>query len=93
MHWIYLLISIVGFALAYTSKSTALLALGLIAGFVGLIAAFVAMAAARIADRSRPDAALLTDADIAALRRSVQKNRKAHQGAGTPPPAPSGDPE
>jgi hypothetical protein len=91
MRWIYLLVAILGFALAYTAKSSGLLALGLIAGLGGLTAALVAIAAARIAERTRPDAALLSDADINALRRSVQKSREARTTAAALSPGASPD--
>jgi hypothetical protein len=79
MRWILLIASVVGFAIAFQAKSQQLLGIGLGVGFVSLIGAFFAMASAKVAEATRPDAALLTDADINALRESVRKNRIAQQ--------------
>lgn len=80
MRWILLLLAVLGFALAFSAKAPGLMGLGFALGFVFLIAAFFAFAAARVADASRPDSALLTDKDIAALRASMRKKP-------APPPA------
>lgn len=77
MRWILLAAAVIGFAIAFQAKTTALLGVGLVVGFIGLIGAFFAMASARVAEATRPDSALLTDADINALRESVRKNRAA----------------
>lgn len=87
MRWVLLVASIVGFAVAFQAKSPALLGVGLVVGFVGLIGAFFAMASARVAEATRPDAALLTDADINALRESVRKNRAANAASAVRAPA------
>jgi hypothetical protein len=42
------------------------------------------MIAARIAERSRPDATLLTDADVNALLKSVREARAAREAAKKP---------
>ena len=90
MRWILLLVSVVGFAIAFQTKSQDLLGIGLAVGFIGLFGAFVAMASAKVAEATRPDAALLTDADINALRESVRKNRIAQQAPRTAPPSTGG---
>ena len=77
MRWILLLVSLAGFSYAYMAKTPELLGLSLLAGFGGLLGAFFGFAAARVAATARPDAALLTDRDINALRASVAANRKA----------------
>jgi hypothetical protein len=77
MRWILLLVSLAGFSYAYVAKTPELLGISLLAGFVGLIGAFFGFAAARVAATARPDAALLTDRDISALRASVAANKKA----------------
>jgi hypothetical protein len=81
MRWVVLLLALLGFALGFSSRSPGLMGLGFVLGFVFLVAAFFAFAAARVAENSRPDAALLTDKDIAALRASMRKP----PAAGTPP--------
>jgi hypothetical protein len=86
MRWLLLLISLAGFSYAYVTKSPELLGFSLLAGFGGLIGAFFAFAAERVAATARPDAALLTDKDISALRASV--NAKKAAGAARPPAPP-----
>ena len=83
MRWILLLFALGAFALAFSTKSPGLMGFCLIVGFVAMFAALFAFAAARIEETSRPDATLLTDKDISALRASV---RKAAQNAPTASP-------
>ena len=73
MRWFLLLVSIAGFSIAFATKSAGVLGLGLLLGFGGLLGAFFGFAAARVAASARPDAALLTDRDIATLRASMKK--------------------
>ncbi len=75
MHWILLLISLLGFAAAIFAPTKGLIGLGLLVGFVGLFAGFFAMISSRIAERARPDATLLGDVEINALRKSVREAR------------------
>jgi Flp pilus assembly protein protease CpaA len=87
MRWFLLLVSLAGFSYAYIAKTPEALGLSLLAGFLGLVGAFFGFAAARVAATARPDAALLTDKDISALRASVAANRKAPPKPPTPPVA------
>jgi hypothetical protein len=82
MRWFMLLVAIAAFTLAYSTKSAGLLGLCLLIGFVGLVISFLGFAAARVAATARPDAALLTDRDIATLRASMKKPQPPR------PPAP-----
>ena len=76
MHWILLLVSLLGFAGAVFAPTKGLIGLGLLVGFITLFAGFFAMISARIAERARPDATLLGDAEINALRKSVREARE-----------------
>ena len=76
MHWILLLVSLLGFAGAVFAPTQGLIVIGLLVGFVALFAGFFAMISARIAERARPDATLLGDAEINALRKSVREARE-----------------
>ena len=76
-----MLVSIAGFSIAFATKSAGVLGLGLLLGFGGLIGAFFGFAAARVAASARPDAALLTDRDIATLRASVKKPQQPRPSA------------
>ncbi len=73
MRWILLLAALFCFAIVFTAKTAGLLGLGLVLGFICLFGAMFAFAAERIASTARPDAALLTDKDITALRASMHK--------------------
>jgi hypothetical protein len=88
MHWILLLISLLGFGGAVFAPTQGLIGLGLLVGFVALFAGFFAMISARIAERARPDATLLGDAEINALRKSVREARekRAAENAAKPNP-------
>jgi hypothetical protein len=81
MHWILWGIAVAAFAGAFTASSQGLLALALIVGFLALFGGFIALVSARIAERSRPDSTLLTDADVNALRKSVREARAAREAA------------
>jgi len=73
VRWILLLLAFGAFVLAFSTKSAGVMGLALVVGLVVLVAALFAFAAAKIVATSRPDAALLTDKDINALRASVRK--------------------
>ena len=73
MRWILLVFSILGIALGLAARTPGLMALGLLVGFGCMFACVFAFVAARIASTARPDAALLTDKDVSALRASVRK--------------------
>lgn len=79
MRWFTLIVAIAGFALAFTTKSPGLLGLGLVTGFGGMIGFTFALAAARIAATAQPDAALIVDAQVSALRKQARS-----QNAGAP---------
>jgi hypothetical protein len=73
MRWIMLLAGIGAFALALSTKSTGVMAFGLVVGFALIFASLFAFAAARIEATSRPDSTLLTDRDLNALRAAIRK--------------------
>jgi hypothetical protein len=73
MRWVCLLVATFGFAVVFSAKSAGALGFGLVLALTGLFGALLGFAAARIASSARPDAALLTDKDITALRASMRK--------------------
>ena len=80
MRWILLLFAFGAFVLAFSTKSAGVMGLALVVGLVVLVAALFSFAAAKIEATSRPDAALLTDKDINALRASVRKAKPTPSG-------------
>ena len=83
MRWIFLLLAMFGFTLAFSAKTPGTLGFGLTLGLLCLFGSLFGFVAARIASSARPDAVLLTDKDISALRASVRKPGAATQN--TPP--------
>jgi hypothetical protein len=90
MHWILLLVSLLGFAGAVFAPTQGLIGLGLLVGFGALFGGFFAMISARIAERARPDATLLGDAEINALRKSVREAREKRAAIGSDAAKPNG---
>ena len=84
MRWILVVVAILGLGFGLSAKTPGVMALGLLLGFGCMFASVFAFAAARIASTARPDAALLTDKDVNALRASVRKPAAA---TGNSPPA------
>ncbi|WP_440224933.1 hypothetical protein ACQQ2N_06745 [Dokdonella sp. MW10] len=69
-----------GIVVAFLTHSPGVLGLSLLVAFIGAVGTVFSIAAERIADRARPDAALLEPDVIAAIRDRAQ--RQTH---GTPP--------
>jgi hypothetical protein len=68
MRWLMLALTLFGFALAIVTRSPGVLALGIVLGFVGLFGTVFSLAADRVAATARPDSAMATAEDLAALR-------------------------
>ncbi len=81
MRWLFLVVSIAWFSVAYVAKSPGALGVAILIGVIGLVGAFLAFAQARIEATARPDAAMLSDKDIATLQSAVRKAKNN-------PPAP-----
>jgi hypothetical protein len=73
MRWILLLIAVFCFAVVFTAKTPGLLGFALVLGLASMFGSLFGFAAARVAAIARPDAVLLTDKDISALRASLRK--------------------
>lgn len=89
MRWIMLGLTILGFAMAFVTKSAGVLAIGLVLGFVGLFGMVFSIAADRVAAGARPDTAMLSTEDLAALRARREAAAAKAAGAARPqPPTP-----
>ena len=68
MRWFLVGLTIFGFSLAILSKNPAWLGFGVVVGFVGLFGTVFSMAADRVSDAARPESAMATAEDLAAMR-------------------------
>ena len=76
MRWLMLVVSIASFSVCYLAKSTTAFSIAMVVGLVALVGAFLGFAQERIAATARPDAAMLSDKDIAALQSAVRNAKK-----------------
>jgi hypothetical protein len=87
MRWMMLGLTILGFAMAFVARTPGVLAIGLLLGFVGLFGMVFSIASDRIASRARPDTAMLSIEDLAALR--ARREAAAKAAAAAQPRAPT----
>ena len=88
MRWLLLILTVVGFTLTFMAKGPALLAVGLVLGFIGFFGFIVALAADRVSASTRPETAMLGAEDLAAMR-ARQSGARPHPVATAPArPAP-----
>lgn len=88
MRWILLVAALAGFAIAFTTASPSLMGIGLILGCGGLLGFAFALAAARIALTAQPEAALIVDPEINAMRMKANLAKSAATAARAPSTAP-----
>ena len=91
MRWLMLGLTILGFALAFIARTPGVLGVGLLLGFVGLFGLVFSIAADRVASSARPDTAMLSTEDLAALRARREAAAKAVATPRAPAPAASPD--
>ena len=87
MRWIMLGLTILGFAMTFVARTPGVLAIGLLLGFVGLFGMVFSIASDRIASRARPETAMLSSEDLAALRARREAAEKAAAAAQARTPA------
>lgn len=68
MRWFLVALTLFGFALAIVSKSPGWLGFGIVLGFVGLFGTVFSLAADRVSEAARPESAMATAEDLAAMR-------------------------
>jgi len=84
MPWVYLLLAIAAFVVAFKTSSVALAALCLLAALGLLLAWVLGLLAQRVGSRSRDEATMLDPAELRRLREQAE----ARRAAGTPPAEP-----
>lgn len=84
--WIMLGLTILGFAIVFTTRSPGLLGLGMLLGLVGFVGFVFALASDRISANARPEATMASVDDIHAMR------RRAVPRPAPPAPKPPADP-
>ena len=76
MRWILFLLAIVGFAVAFTTKSPGVLGIGLAVGVFCSLGFVLALAAARISANAQPETMLIIDPEVTSLRTRTQRLRQ-----------------
>lgn len=84
MPWIYLLLSIAGFIVAFKTTSMALAIVCLLAALGLMLAWVLALLAQRVGSRSRDEAMMLDPVELRRLREQAE----ARRAAGSPPTEP-----
>ena len=83
MSWVFLLLAIAAFVVAFKTTSIALAALCLLAALGLLLAWVLGLMAQRVGSRSRDDSALLDPAELRRLREQAEARRAAASGSAT----------
>ena len=81
MSWIFLLLAIAAFVVAFKTASVALAALCLLAALGLLLAWVLGLMAQRVGSRARDDSALLDPAELRRLREQADARRAAGDAA------------
>jgi hypothetical protein len=80
VRWILAGLAVAGLALAWTTAHAGVVALGLLLTFACVFGFVLSLAAERIADRSRPDSAMLSHEELLAFtrRRDAAESEARH---------------
>lgn len=68
MRWIPISMILVGFTVAFLTRSPGILGLGLVIGFIGTFGLVISIAGSRISANARPDTTMLQGDVLAAIR-------------------------
>ena len=77
MRWFLIAALIAGFAIAFSTHSAGLLAIGLVLAAIGLIGTILQVLDSRMGANSRTDATLLADREVASIRAAALQARAA----------------
>lgn len=86
MPWLFLLLAIAAFAVAFKASSVALAALCLLAALGLLVAWVMGLLAQRVGSRSRDEATMLDPQELRRLREQAEARRAMAEGSPTEPP-------
>ncbi len=77
MRWFFIAALIAGFAIAFSTRSSGLLAIGLVLAVIGVIGTILQVLDSRMGASSRTDATLLADREVASIRAAALQTRAA----------------
>jgi hypothetical protein len=69
--WILFGMTILGFAVVFTTRSTTLLVLALVVGITGFVGFIFSLAADRVASAARPEVSMASREDMMAMRKPL----------------------
>ena len=85
MSWLFLLLSIGALVLAFTTQSTWILALSLIASLGLFLAGVMGLLAQRVGNRTRPESLMIDPAELQRLREQAETRRNLQPEDGNHP--------
>lgn len=93
IRWILLFATILGFVFVFTTHSPVVLGIGLLLGIGGFFGLVLSLASDRVSANSRPDTAMASTTELAAMRKPVRPlpprpPASTTSGPTTPPSAP-----
>ncbi len=77
MRWFFIAALIAGFAMAFSTRSSGVLAIGLVLATIGVIGTILQVLDSRMGASSRTDATLLADREVASIRAATLQARAA----------------
>jgi hypothetical protein len=69
MRWVFLLASLIGFFIVFTTNSPGILGMGLLVALGSAFGFVFSLAASRIAANAQPEITLIADPEVSALRK------------------------
>jgi disulfide bond formation protein DsbB len=87
MRWIMIAMTLIGFVVAFLTKSPGLLGFALLIGFIGLFGTVFSLAAERVSASARPDTTMLQPEVIAAIRARAKAQAATHAAENTQSPS------
>ena len=88
MPWVYLLLAIAGFVVAFKTTSVALALVCLLLALGLMLAWVLALLAQRVGSRSRDESTMLDPVELRRLREQAEARRAGSSAAGPPPAEP-----